>query len=157
MEQVQGAVGRRLGSARVRAGQTWSELEKLLQLRVHQAMSQLGVPTTDEIVGSSRKVRELSESVDRLAAARSGAKRRRGTAKRGRRYGAEAPRGGATVLTLEPAPRPGRRPSGRIGLVLAGGGPWAPTTRSARCRRSPSPSRTGSHATAHLWASVRAR
>ena len=56
LEQVQGAVGRRLGSARVRAGQTWSELEKLLQLRVHQAMSQLGVPTTDEIAGLYKSV-----------------------------------------------------------------------------------------------------
>jgi hypothetical protein len=69
------AVGRQLTDTRRKASQTRREVEKALQLRVRQAMSQLGVPTADEISALSRRVEQLNQSVTELTRQRRGSRR----------------------------------------------------------------------------------
>jgi hypothetical protein len=69
------AVGQQLTDTRRRASRTRAEFEKALQLRVQQAMGQLGVPTADEISALSRKVEQLNQSVLELMRQRRGARR----------------------------------------------------------------------------------
>jgi hypothetical protein len=69
------AVGQQLTDTRRRASRTRAGFEKALQLRVQQAMGQLGVPTADEISALSRKVEQLNQSVLELTRQRRGARR----------------------------------------------------------------------------------
>ncbi len=71
MQAFQGAqksVNQRVDTVKAQAGETWDNLEKIFQTRVQRAMHQLGMPTAEEITALSRKVAELSASVERLAA-----------------------------------------------------------------------------------------
>ena len=71
MQAFQGAqktVNQRVDTVKAQAGETWDHLEKIFQTRVQRAMHQLGMPTADEITALTRKVAELSASVERLAA-----------------------------------------------------------------------------------------
>jgi poly(hydroxyalkanoate) granule-associated protein len=67
MKGVRGKVDARIDLARDRAGETWDNLEKMFQTRVQTAMRQLGVPTGHEIRSLSRKVDELTRSVQGLS------------------------------------------------------------------------------------------
>jgi poly(hydroxyalkanoate) granule-associated protein len=90
MQAFQGAqktVNERVDTVKTQAGETWDNLEKIFQSRVQRAMHQLGMPTAEEITALTRKVEELSASVERLA--RTGA----APAKRAPRR--RPPRGGA--------------------------------------------------------------
>ena len=72
MQAFQGAqktVNQRVDTVKAQAGETWDNLEKIFQTRVQRAMHQLGMPTAEEITALSRKVAELSASVERLASA----------------------------------------------------------------------------------------
>ena len=60
---------------RDRANETWDNIEKIFQSRVHKALRQLGVPTAGDINTLSRKVDELTQSVETLARKRSTAAR----------------------------------------------------------------------------------
>jgi poly(hydroxyalkanoate) granule-associated protein len=89
-ESAQETVQARLGTARDQAAETWDSLESLFQSRVQKALQQIGVPNADEIRLLTRRVAELSESVDALAG-----KQARSQAKSARRAPARAKRGGA--------------------------------------------------------------
>ena len=74
MQAFQGAqktVNRRVDGVKGQATETWDNLEKIFQTRVQRALHQLGMPTAEEIGALTRKVNELTESVDKLAQARS--------------------------------------------------------------------------------------
>ena len=71
MQAFQGAqrtVNRRVDTVKAQAGETWDNLEKIFQTRVQRALHQLGMPTAEEITALSRKVAELADAVERLAA-----------------------------------------------------------------------------------------
>ncbi len=70
MQAFQGAqktVNKRVDTVKEQASETWDNLEKIFQSRVQRAMHQLGMPTAEEITALTRKVTELSASVERLA------------------------------------------------------------------------------------------
>jgi poly(hydroxyalkanoate) granule-associated protein len=70
MQAFQGAqkrVNQRIDTVQAQAGETWDNLEKIFQTRVQRAMHQLGMPSAAEITALTRKVAELSASVERLA------------------------------------------------------------------------------------------
>jgi len=72
MQAFQGAqktVNRRVDGVKGQATETWDSLEKIFQTRVQRALHQLGMPTAEEIGALTRKVNELTESVDNLARA----------------------------------------------------------------------------------------
>jgi poly(hydroxyalkanoate) granule-associated protein len=83
---VQGAVESRVDSARSQASMTIDNVEKIVQTRVHRALHQLGVPTSDEVTALTRKVNELNRNVEELIATRKAKTRRRanGAKARGR-------------------------------------------------------------------------
>lgn len=67
MKGVRSAIDERVEGARDRASETWDNIEKIFQTRVQKALKQLGVPTASDISALSRKVNDLTESVDHLA------------------------------------------------------------------------------------------
>ncbi|MDH4260671.1 MAG: phasin family protein [Gammaproteobacteria bacterium] len=70
MQAFQGAqktVNQRVDTVKEQASETWDNLEKIFQSRVQRAMHQLGMPTAEEISALSRRVQELSASVEKLA------------------------------------------------------------------------------------------
>jgi len=78
MQAFQGAqktVNRRVDGVKGQATETWDNLEKIFQTRVQRALHQLGMPTVEEIGALTRKVNELTASVDKLAKAQGPARR----------------------------------------------------------------------------------
>lgn len=67
MAGVRGQIGERVEGVRDRASETWDNIEKIFQSRVHKALRQLGVPTSGDINALTRKVNELTKSVESLA------------------------------------------------------------------------------------------
>ena len=67
MKGVRGTIDERVEGVRDRATETWDNIEKIFQSRVHKALRQLGVPTAADINALSRKVNELTKSVESLA------------------------------------------------------------------------------------------
>lgn len=67
MEDVRGLIDARMEEVRDRASETWDNIEKIFETRVQAALKQLGVPTANEIRSLSRKVEDLTKSVNRLA------------------------------------------------------------------------------------------
>jgi poly(hydroxyalkanoate) granule-associated protein len=74
---------------RVRGGtsEALDNLEKVFRVRVHRALTQLGVPSAEEIAGLSKRVDALNTSIGRLARGHNG-KRRARTQFRARARGA---------------------------------------------------------------------
>ena len=64
---AQKTVNRRFDSVQAQAGETWDNLEKIFQTRVHRAMQQLGMPSAEELSALQRRVDELAASVGRLS------------------------------------------------------------------------------------------
>jgi poly(hydroxyalkanoate) granule-associated protein len=88
VDQARGAVSGRVDAARSQATETLDHLEQLVQLRVHRALHQLGLPSADEVTALTRKVEILNHRVAELIALRTPATRRkqaRPTAPRARR------------------------------------------------------------------------
>ena len=75
-EGVRGAVDARMEAAREKASDTMENIEKIFQSRVQKALRQLGVPTAHEIRALSRKVDELTRSVQALASTKRDSKPR---------------------------------------------------------------------------------
>lgn len=79
MQAFQGAqksVNRRVDNVRDQANETWDNLEKIFQTRVQRALHQIGMPTAEEITGLTRKVDELTRSVEKLARAEAASRAR---------------------------------------------------------------------------------
>jgi poly(hydroxyalkanoate) granule-associated protein len=62
-----GTVGKSVESAREQASATWDQVGRMFETRVHRAIRQLGMPTSDEVVALTRKVKELNAAVEALA------------------------------------------------------------------------------------------
>jgi poly(hydroxyalkanoate) granule-associated protein len=102
-EGAQKKVNRRVDDVRDTANETWDNLEKIFQTRVQRALHQLGMPTAEEIGELTRKVHQLTHSVEKLAAARAGASKpkkakttKKAPAKRSRTARRTAPKSGVT-------------------------------------------------------------
>jgi poly(hydroxyalkanoate) granule-associated protein len=65
--EVRGAADERIAAIRGKANDTWDNVEKIFQSRVHKALQQLGMPTSQEIRALSRKVDELTRGVESLS------------------------------------------------------------------------------------------
>lgn len=62
---------------RTQAGEALDNLETIFQTRVHRALTQLGVPSAEDVERLSRRVEELTSSIGRLASKRKRPARRR--------------------------------------------------------------------------------
>lgn len=71
-----GTIEKRVESARDQASGTWDQVGKMFEVRMHKAMRQLGMPTSDDIVALTRKVKELNTAVEDLARRSARAQRR---------------------------------------------------------------------------------
>ena len=68
--EAKDTVTARADEARVRTMDAVSQLEKVFENRVHNAISKLGVPTARDVRALSRQVAQLQQSVDQLRRAR---------------------------------------------------------------------------------------
>jgi len=67
LEDVQSTIGERVGNIRTRTGDALDNLEKIFQTRVHRALSQLGVPSAEELAALSKRIDALNHSIEKLA------------------------------------------------------------------------------------------
>lgn len=67
MADVQERVGTRLGKMRGQAADALDGLEKVFQTRVHRALTQLGVPSAEEVNALSKRVDALNANIGKLA------------------------------------------------------------------------------------------
>jgi poly(hydroxyalkanoate) granule-associated protein len=63
---VQSRLGSRLGEVQGKTSDALENLEKIFQTRVHRALTQLGVPSAEEVATLSRRVDALNNGIDRL-------------------------------------------------------------------------------------------
>jgi len=66
-----------VGQVRGQATDALENLEKIFQGRVHRALSQLGVPSSDEVEALSKRVDTLNRNIDKLAHRKPAPARRR--------------------------------------------------------------------------------
>ena len=79
---VQATLNAGVKQVRGQASDAFENLEKIFQTRVHRALNQIGVPSTEEVEGLSRRIDALNSNIDRLthrrvAAARKSVRRTR--------------------------------------------------------------------------------
>lgn len=67
---VQERVSARVGQVRGQAADALDGLEKVFQTRVHRALTQLGVPSAEEVSALSKRVDTLNANINRLARTR---------------------------------------------------------------------------------------
>jgi poly(hydroxyalkanoate) granule-associated protein len=67
-EAAQASMQTRVDEVRDQAGETWDNLEALFQSRVQKALQQIGVPNAEEVRLLTRRVAELNDTVNKLAA-----------------------------------------------------------------------------------------
>ena len=82
----------RISQVRGQAGDALDNLEKIFQTRVHRALTQLGVPSAEEVEALSAKVEALNGSIEQLNRSRKAVRARPPTRK------------AATAVTVAPAP-----------------------------------------------------
>jgi len=70
LEGVQSTLNARVSEAKGKATDAFENLEKIFQTRVHRALTQLGVPSAEEIEKLSRRVDLLNGNIVKLAGAR---------------------------------------------------------------------------------------
>jgi poly(hydroxyalkanoate) granule-associated protein len=76
VQEVQLAINERVGGVRERAGDAYENLEKMFQTRVHRALNQLGVPSSEEVAALTKRVDALNANIAKLGRARRAARRR---------------------------------------------------------------------------------
>ncbi len=76
VSNVRSSINARVDEVRDQATSALNDLEKIFQTRVHRALTQLGVPSAEEIAALSKRVDTLNASVEKLARGRPAAKRR---------------------------------------------------------------------------------
>jgi poly(hydroxyalkanoate) granule-associated protein len=64
---VQEKVSARIGQVRGQAADALDGLEKVFQTRVHRALTQLGVPSAEEVAALSKRVDTLNGNIGKLA------------------------------------------------------------------------------------------
>jgi len=67
---VQSGIHTRLGEVGGKASDVLDNLEKIFQTRVHRALTQLGVPSSEEVAALSRRVDALTNGIDKLSRSR---------------------------------------------------------------------------------------
>jgi poly(hydroxyalkanoate) granule-associated protein len=67
MGGVQESVSARIGQMRGQAADALDGLEKVFQTRVHRALTQLGVPSSEEVAALSKRVDTLNANIGKLA------------------------------------------------------------------------------------------
>ena len=77
LEDVQGSVQSRIGEIRGRTADALDNLEKVFQARVQRALTQLGMPSAEDIEALSKRVDALNANIEKLARARRSAPRSR--------------------------------------------------------------------------------
>jgi poly(hydroxyalkanoate) granule-associated protein len=82
MGEVQHRVGARIGQVRGQAADALDGLEKVFQTRVHRALTQLGVPSSEEVAALSKRVDTLNANINRMARQPARTPRSRGGASR---------------------------------------------------------------------------
>jgi poly(hydroxyalkanoate) granule-associated protein len=108
LETAQDTVQARIGAARDQVTETWDNIEALFQKRVQNALNQLGVPSAEEVRILTRRVEELTATVQALSAQQARARRLAG-----RRAGtAAAKRGAAKAPRARRAPAEPAEPAG---------------------------------------------
>jgi len=65
--EVQSALNSRVNKVRGEATDAFENLEKIFRTRVHRALTQLGVPSADEVGVLSKRVEALNASIGKLA------------------------------------------------------------------------------------------
>ncbi len=78
---VQDSLGARVSGMRGQAAEAVDNLEKIFRSRVRRALTQLGVPSGQDIEALSKRVETLNANIGRLARKRSEPARRRGRSK----------------------------------------------------------------------------
>lgn len=66
MGDVQEKVGARVGQVRAQAADALDGLEKIFQTRVHRALTQLGVPSAEEVAALSKRVDALNANIGKM-------------------------------------------------------------------------------------------
>jgi poly(hydroxyalkanoate) granule-associated protein len=79
---VQEKVNARVGQVRGQAADALDGLEKVFQTRVHRALTQLGVPSAEEVTALSKRVDTLNANINKLTRKPRRAPRARGGASR---------------------------------------------------------------------------
>ena len=80
---VQDSLGARVSGIRGQAAEAVDNLEKIFRARVRRALTQLGVPSGQEIEALSKRVDALNANIGKLADRRAASSRRRPRAKNG--------------------------------------------------------------------------
>ncbi len=70
MKGLMKAVNARVGGVRGQATDTLNSLEKMFQTRVQRALTQLGVPSAEEVEALSKRIDMLNGNIDKLAGTR---------------------------------------------------------------------------------------
>jgi poly(hydroxyalkanoate) granule-associated protein len=65
--EVQSTLNARMGQVHGKATDAFENLEKIFQTRVHRALTQLGVPSADEVEALSKRVDTLNTNIEKLA------------------------------------------------------------------------------------------
>jgi poly(hydroxyalkanoate) granule-associated protein len=81
-ESAREKLGAATEDVRDRAGDTWQKVEKRWDERTARTLQKLGVPTRDEIVRLTRRIEELTSLVEKKAASRKPAARKRASGAR---------------------------------------------------------------------------
>ena len=77
LEGVQTSIGERVVKVQGQATDALENLEKIFQTRVHRALTQLGVPSAEEVEALSKRVDRLNANIEKLTQARKGGARGR--------------------------------------------------------------------------------
>ena len=79
---VQESLNSRMSKVRDDAADAFENLEKIFRVRVHSALTQLGVPSAGEVESLSRRVDALNANIDKLTRTRKAIPRtRKGTSR----------------------------------------------------------------------------
>ena len=69
LADVQTSISSKVGAVREQASDTFDNLEKIFQTRVHRALNQLGVPSAEAVEELSKRVDALNANIGKLARA----------------------------------------------------------------------------------------
>ena len=84
LDGVQANISARVGKVQGQAADVFDNLEKVFQTRVHRALTQLGVPSAEEVEALSKRVDQLNANITKLTRGRkNGPGVRAGSARRG--------------------------------------------------------------------------
>jgi len=81
VSDVRAAVNGRVEDMLGQASSAINDLEKIFQNRVHRALTQIGVPSAEDIAALSERIDALSAGIEKLAHSRKAGGRRAGTAR----------------------------------------------------------------------------